>query len=303
MANDSYTVELFRYTEQVVEGKRLGRHRLVDSRSAAYPYQAATVPVVTTGHPRHIPILDQGNLGSCTGNAMVGAAGTSPVFEALPAGYPVLDEAEAVKLYSAATRLDAFAGAFPPTDTGSDGTSVDKAAQAAGLISGYTHANGIDQILQALMAGPALFGIDWYDSFDTPATDGLVAITANAYVRGGHEVVGRRVDADRKWIGFDNSWSADWGSAGSFWMSWDDVASLMANGGDCVVPVPLSKPQPQPQPVPTPVDNVPADMAFAGTLMTQNELGQRWTVQRHGGYNAKVARDGETWLRARKFVV
>jgi hypothetical protein len=286
-----YHVELFRYDEQIVEGKRLGRHRLVDSRSAAYPYRAPSVPVVSVAHARHAPIFDQGRIGSCTGNAELGAVATSPLFDALPDNHPVLDEREAVSLYSAATQLDAFPGVYPPSDTGSDGTSVNKAAQAAGLISGYTHAAGIDQVLQALMATPAVFGIDWYDSFDQPDVNGLVTITPNAYVRGGHEIAGRQVDAERKLIGFDNSWSADWGLAGSFWLSWDDVALLLAHGGDCVVPVPLSAPAPVPTP-PAPAD---ADVVFASDPQMQSwarayhrSPGNRYAARTYAAWASQV---------------
>jgi len=181
--------------EQIVPGKRLGRHIRIDSRSAAYPYTAPERAIAAVLWHRNIPILDQGNLGSCTGNAITGALGCDPDWANLPAGHPVLDEAEAVALYSAATSLDAYPGAYPPDDTGSDGVSACKAAQIAGLLSGYTHCFDFPTMQQALQAGPVIIGINWYSSFDHPSSGGSVSITPDAFVRGGHEIVVRGDDA------------------------------------------------------------------------------------------------------------
>jgi hypothetical protein len=210
-----------------------------------------------------IPVLDQLNLGSCTGNALVGAAGTTPVYEALPAGHPALNEAEAVKIYSRATVLDGYTGTYPPDDTGSDGLSVCKAAIEAGLLSGYTHCFSLADALQALTAGPVLFGITWYSSFDSPASNGLVAIASGAYVRGGHEIVGRGIDITSKLVFLDNSWGPGWGNGGSFCMSWATLDRLLAEDGDATVPVPSTEPPPEPVPVPVPEIVTAADRTLA----------------------------------------
>ncbi len=159
--------------EQVVPGRRLGRHVHHDPRSRLFAFQTQRAASYrSVRHTRHIPVLNQGDLGSCTGNACEGAIGTSGLFDALP---PALqpsgsdagaDEAAAVNLYSAATQVDPLAGSYPPDDTGSDGLSVAKAATAAGLISGYTHAFSLDAALQALMQQPVIIGIDWYQGFE-----------------------------------------------------------------------------------------------------------------------------------------
>jgi hypothetical protein len=189
-------------------------------------------------------------VGSCTGNAETGALGTSPVYDALPADHPALNEDEALRLYAEATKLDGYPGIYPPDDTGSDGTSVSKAAAQAGLISGYTHPADVNAVLAALMAGPVILGIDWFDSFDSPDASGLVAIGKGASIRGGHEIAARGVDADRKLILLDNSWGTSWGAGGSFSFSWDTLDRLLSTDGDAVVPVPLSAPAPVPVPVP-----------------------------------------------------
>jgi hypothetical protein len=148
--------------EHAVPGKHLGRHIHFDSRSLLFAHQLSGAPPVSVLHDRLIPILDQGDAGSCTGNAETGALGTAPLYESLPAGHVALDEPEAVQLYSAAEVIDGD-GPYPPQDNGSSGLSVCKAAKDAGLISGFTHCMSLADVLDALQAGPVITGINWYD--------------------------------------------------------------------------------------------------------------------------------------------
>jgi len=246
-------------TEDVVPGMRLGRNVRHDSRSLAYRYQApAEVTLASASWTRHIPILDQGNVGSCTGNALTGALGCDPLNAGLPAGHPALDEAEALRIYSEAETIDGD-GPYPPNDNGSSGLSVAQAAKADGLVSGYTHCLSLADVQAALMAGPVLLGLNWYSSFDRPASSGLVAISKGAYVRGGHEVLARSLDTDNKLIGIDNSWGTGWGVNGSFTMSWATLDRLLHEQGDGTVPVPVAAPAPVPAP-PVPES---ADTEFA----------------------------------------
>lgn len=237
---------------------RLGRHIRHDPRSLAYRYPARSTGTLTSvRHQRYIPVLDQGNLGSCTGNAALGAVGTAALFEAL-AGHSqqpsatdaAVDEQQAVKLYSAATKLDDYPGGYPPTDTGSDGLSVAKAAQRAGLISGYQHATSLESALAALADGPVIAGINWYDSFDQPTSDGFIAITDHASVRGGHEICLDGLDVEKRVIWFTNSWSTAWGFSGRAYMTWNDFGRLLDEKGDVTVFTPATAPPPTPNPAP-----------------------------------------------------
>lgn len=225
-----------RIDEFVVPGQRLGRHVNHDPRSLNYLVTQSST-IITKRWARRTPILDQGDLGSCTGNAATAALGSDPLLLALAAKIKaglVLDEAEAVRLYTAATRLDGYPGSYPPDDTGSDGLSVAKAAKNAGLISGYTHATSLAAMNSALQKGPVIVGINWYDSFDVPnPNSGLVAISPNAVVRGGHEVCIRVTDVEHRLFGGDNSWSPGWGIQGRFEFSWDTMDRLFGEQGDC----------------------------------------------------------------------
>lgn len=244
-----------RIPERHVPGKRLGRHVRHDLRSLRYLVEAVDPTTLTSvRHVRHIPVLDQGSLGSCTGNAAEGALGTAPFFEALPGWFADVSwpaaEQQAVWLYSAATRLDDYAGEYPPEDTGSDGLSVAKAAQRAGLISGYRHATSLAAALTALQDGPVLTGVPWYSTFDEPAADGTVSIGRHASVRGGHEFVVDELDVPNKRVGFTNSWGTSWGVDGRAYMSWDTWERLLGEDGDVTVFVPVTEPAPTPTPDP-----------------------------------------------------
>lgn len=296
MADTWYVVHA-QIEEQVVPGKRLGRQVRHDSRNRLYPHHRRTRALTSQLWPRHIAILDQGDVGSCTGNMMVGALGCDPIYPALPALHAALDEALALKIYSAAETLDGD-GPYPPQDNGSTGPSVDQVAKTMGLISGYTHGFSLDDLLDALEDGPVGMGFNWYDSMDTPDSAGLVSISPNAFVRGGHEPLARGKDTANQLILLDNSWGTSWGIKGSFAMSYATAERLLAEQGDATVPVPLSAPAPvpTPTPVPTPVPTPnpvgPAD----STLYSQTHL---WTTEHHVGQNNQVAKDLRAWYRAK----
>lgn len=242
-----------------VDGKRLGRHVCHDSRSLAYQVKPRASLARSVVWTRRTAVLDQGSLGSCTGQAACGTLGTDPFYATLAADLQVglkLDEDEAVRLYSAATKLDAYTGSYPPDDTGSDGLSVAKAAKNAGLISGYVHATSLDAAVTALQAGCVIAGVNWYDSWDSPDASGHVVISKDATVRGGHEVELVGVDVDAKTLRAVNSWGDGWGDRGYFTMEYADFDRLLHEDGDVTQFVPITSPAPTPTPTPTPGDGV-----------------------------------------------
>lgn len=217
------------------EGGPLGRSVEHDPASRAFQAVGAT----TRKHVlwgRHGPIFDQ-DIGSCTGEATVGAAITTPTYRP----HHNYRQPMALKVYSLATKIDGFPGEWPPTDTGSSGLAACKAAVQLGLIGSYQHAFGIDQALDALQVRPVITGVKWYEGFDTPDKDGRVKI--DGQVRGGHEFVIVEYDPgdgtpSGSWVKAANSWSNRWGPIGGyFWMRVSDWATLLADQGDVTVPV------------------------------------------------------------------
>ena len=151
-----------------------------------------------------------------------------------------------MRIYSLATSLDPFPGAYPPEDTGSDGPDAAKAAMQLGLISGYLHCLSLADVLDALQQHPAIVGMNWYSSMDSPDSDGYVSISPGADIRGGHEVLCRGLDVDTQRLYFDNSWGPGWGNAGSFSMSYSTLDRLLHEQGDATISLPLGTTPPPP---------------------------------------------------------
>lgn len=210
---------------------RLGRKVEHDPRSRAFAFtpRHATTVVHKTWR-RYGAVLDQGNLGSCTGNAMTHALNSKPLHVK---GATVWKQAQAVMLYSAATSLDEFDGSYPPDDTGSSGLGVCKAAVNMGLITRYDWAFGFDHTLETLMSGPVLVGTNWYDGMFYPNSSGVVSISGS--IAGGHEYLLVGVHPKKQLLTFQNSWSDAWGVKGRFFMTYDTFKRLLNEQGDAVI--------------------------------------------------------------------
>lgn len=232
--NDVFTAII---DEHVTEGKRLGRHVEHDPRSRDYAYEIpAGLTLVAVEHKRHGSLFNQGQLGSCTGNALCGAKNTEPLYHS--GSSHLIAEAGAVDIYSLATRLDGLSdGYYPPTDTGSSGLAVAKAAKQEGMIGSYSHAFDMDAALAALQAGPVITGVAWYEGFDTPDANGLVKISGQ--IRGGHEIVARGYEPapspDDSLILLDNSWGTAYGDNGHFYWTVATWKQLLAQQGDVTI--------------------------------------------------------------------
>jgi hypothetical protein len=245
--------------EVVVEGKRLGRHFHSDEAENNRPFPAPLAPkVVSVIHKTNGLPLDQGQLGSCTANALVGALNSAPNLGApvvterrilqvrfSPGSTVPRTETDAVDLYGLETRMEGQP--YPPNDPGGSGIMVCRAAQSLGWIKDYAHTYSMQHALMALTLRPVIMGTPWYDSFDQPDAEGLVAISPNAGIRGGHEILAVGISIPRRLVYFCNSWGTTYGVAlpeaglagGSFSMSFDTFEALLAseNGGDITVPL------------------------------------------------------------------
>lgn len=256
----------------------LGRHVNHDPRSRRYPARLTATTLGPVFHERHIPIFDQGNLGSCTGNAALGILATGPYWDAEPqswhdngplgaTGRLPWTEDGAVRLYSALTAADDFPGTYPPDDTGSDGLTAAKVLTSMGIVPGYQHTFSLTDALAALQHFPLLVGTEWLDSMFYP--DSLGRINAAGPVDGGHEwIVDEFIPAGRTphggsrplstgtrdCIGGTTSWGTSFGVAGRFYLSVSDFGRLLAADGDVIVLTPPNAPAPEPVPVPADAD-------------------------------------------------
>lgn len=262
---DDFILEVKRFD---TTDPRLGRHVLHDSRSRRYAAPAKDPRKLTSvRHTVNIPIMDQGNVGSCTGHAGT-AAIASDVFWS--GGAVVLQNQDpheyAVDLYSEATRLDPWPGQYEPDDTGSDGLSIAKALQGRGLVSGYTHAFSLEAALTALAERVVLIGSSWLDEMYRVTAEGHVMV--GGPVVGGHEFALDELDVERQRVWIRNSWGTSWGVEGRGWISWDELGRLLADDGDCTILTPVTQPAPVPQPVPDPQPEPnEVDRLLAGALL------------------------------------
>jgi hypothetical protein len=263
-------------------GRHLGRHVEHDPRSLRYAHGVLPASAVkSVSWTRRIPILDQGDLGSCTGNAATGALGTDSAGRTatgsvtistagaaashglFTAGAHVLDETFAVALYSLATILDGVSGQYPPTDTGSTGIGVAKALQALGLASSYTHAFSIAALNSALQAGPVLIGINWYQSMFDPRSDGQIVVDTKSGLAGGHELELNAFDASTGEYQVPNSWAESWGVDGCGYFTTTALTTLLGQQGDVTVPAFVTAPAPVPPTPPSPSAPSGAQVAAA----------------------------------------
>lgn len=240
----------------------LGRRVEHDPRSVYYAVGVRPKSAISSvSWIRRAPVFDQGDLGSCTGNAAAGLVGTDTInrhgLTVTPINLPSVvsvpvDEALAVRVYSLATTLDEFSGQYPPTDTGSSGIGVAKALAKLGLAGSYKHAFSISALQSALQTGPVMVGIKWLESmFSTTSPDpatALVTVDRSSAVAGGHEFVVDAYDKALARYRMTNSWGLSWGVNGQAWFTEADLKWLLSDSGDVTQPVFVADPPPTPGP-------------------------------------------------------
>jgi hypothetical protein len=233
---------------------RLGRHVEHDPQSLRYAHGVLPASAIkSVDWTRRAPIFDQGNLGSCTGNAATGLLGTDSAARAGLTSVTVsgnvvpVDENLAVKVYELATQLDSIKGTYPPDDTGSSGLGAAKALVKLGFATKYQHAFSLDALKSALQSGPVMVGTVWLESmFDVHPDTGYVHVDRTTQVAGGHEYVISAYDASALAFRLDNSWGESWGVKGSAWLTQTDMQWLLSQQGDVTVPAWAVAPAPKP---------------------------------------------------------
>lgn len=253
----SYTVKVKHIPEDHSSGYRLGRHYEFDSRSENYLVWPKTVSGTTVFTPvtwftaDGVPVLDQGDVGACTGFALADALGKAVLKSTIPAAV-VIDNALGLSFYHDNTVNDSIRGTYPPTDTGSSSVAVGKTAVKRGLASGYLHITTAAALATAIQSGPVIVGTNWYNSMFEPNSKGQVVVTKSSGLAGGHEYVLDSVTTDG-YFGFTNSWGTSFGVKGRFYIKQTEFLTLLNDDGDAISLVPVNQPAPVPGPPPAPV--------------------------------------------------
>lgn len=197
-----------------------GRNLAHDPRSRNYRADVSGVVPRDVIHRHYGPVLDQGHLieqgivlpgrprdlGSCTGNSGRQCLNCEPLHRT---GEPVYRETDAIDLYGAATRVDPWAGEYPPDDTGSSGLAVGKVLVARGDIDRYEWGFGIEDALRLATVDTISIGSEWTDGMFDPDPDGF--ITPTGATVGGHQWTVRGISWEQEWVLVLNSWGHGWG--------------------------------------------------------------------------------------------
>jgi C1A family cysteine protease len=250
-------------------GKGLGRK--TDIADKRY-YRLYAVPHMGIGAPLpsavdvfqglHLPVYDQGELGSCTANSGVlyrrflaqkfsrySAADVelSRLFlyfqeRELPWNNDV--QADSGAAIRDALYVLAHIGVCPETDdpyrTGSFSSAVvnnsaqDLAAAIPFRIGAYHRVPDGTTARQVLASGYAvLLGFLVYPSFEDVGRDGLLSMPLEGETPlGGHAVVIRGYDDLRGCFYIQNSWGESWGDRGSFWMPYEYIDQVKISAPD-----------------------------------------------------------------------
>ena len=214
-----------------------------DKRDLIHPGKPflAKLPAKVDLRLKLAPVFDQGQLGSCTANALVGLreymAGVTTLQGLLSRLFLYWEE----RKIEGTTNSDSGAqirdgmkalanvGVCPEADDPYDitkftATPSSKAVADAApwRISVYQRIANLKAAKAALAAGdPVVFGFDVYESFesDAVAKTGIMPMPKKGeQLLGGHAVLAVGYDDSKKWLIVRNSWGPNWGDAGYFYM-------------------------------------------------------------------------------------
>jgi hypothetical protein len=169
--------------------------------------------------------LDQGREGACTGFGLATTISTTPRASEMT-------NEMGQQFYYEARRRDEYAG------ENYDGSSVlgaMEAGKAMGWLSAYWWAKTLDEVISGVSHYGAMeIGVDWYTGMFDPDADGFLHRTGQ--IEGGHALSLAAVNVTGRFFRLDNSWGPDWGRHGSAFISFDDVAQLLAQRGEFALP-------------------------------------------------------------------
>ena len=176
--------------------------------------------------------LNQGSEGACVGFAVAHEFIARPA-EVRGIGYRFARDS----IYWEAQKIDPWpGGSYPGARPRYEGTSVlagVQIAQRLGYCEEYRWSFSISDLLLGLgYHGPAILGVNWYDSMYTPDEDGF--IRPRGSIVGGHAILARAVNVRDRYVTLRNSWGSRWGDAGDCRMTFDALEDLLAEDGEAV---------------------------------------------------------------------
>ncbi len=220
---------------EVVEQKypRLGRQKVHDPKSRAFPVGIDIDR--STWRDKRVRLIDpRVNPRQCHGEC-TGCAKTME-FNAIRNRIKgqVLKMDTAHEIYSLATKIDPWAGSWPPDDTGSSGLAAAKAAQRLGLGGEYRHVfRGADEVVQLIQTGGpdgkgrvVNCGTWWFMDMFAANAEGIIEPTGSRV--GGHMYIARGYEVERDLV-LIRCW---WGIYRDVWIRREHLNDLLMDGGD-----------------------------------------------------------------------
>ena len=175
-------------------------------------------------------ILDQSSTPHCVG------FGEATWHNCLPVGMPPYGNDEGHQLYYEAVAI----GVLPNTENGATTEWGAKALRARGMLKTYAFATSVDEIITwILTTGPVTTGLMWTTDMARPDSNGIMHTTESSI--GGHFTCWTAYDKNTGLFKCANSWGTRFGKGGFAWMSKDDMAKQLDQGGDCCLAVELPK--------------------------------------------------------------
>jgi hypothetical protein len=241
-----------------VDDLRLGRLVQFDEQSRAFPIRAAGVPVKPRSYTWRVMapwVIDQYREGACVGLCIANEAQCRPA-EVVFGSKEVAEKVGKEGFYWGAQRIDQWqGGSYPGASPRYEGTSVlagMKTAQQLGYFRQYRWAFGLQDVVYGIgRNGPAVLGINWYDSMYRP-NNGWIS-PRGSHVVGGHAILARAVkilwlnkalagtwagvDLDRSYVVLRNSWGISWGDHGDAKLTLSDLGWLLDQQGEAVFAV------------------------------------------------------------------
>lgn len=172
-------------------------------------------------------VLDQGNVGACTGFSVAHEAAAVPVV------VPGITNEVAMQVYKRAQQLDQWPG------EDYEGSSV-LAAMKAGIerrwYKSYRWAFGESDLALAISyIGPAVLGIPWCAGMMELDENGLITVTGELV--GEHAILCNGYNATKKLYKLHNSWGAGWGINGECYVRAADMKKLLKENGEACIPL------------------------------------------------------------------
>jgi hypothetical protein len=219
--------------------RALGRIEVIDERDKEFPISA----VLEQANPNQLPNIskkfwwadgwwgNQGSFSHCVAYAWMHCLEDGPIIQ------DALTESRSKPFYNPREFYDLCQLHDQWPGENYEGTSVRAGAtilKSVGVLEVYRWATSLDDVIKSLKyIGPVVVGTRWYSDMNSPPFNGI--ISASGQPQGGHAYLLNGVDEERELFRIKNSWGRAWGKGGFAYITFDDFAKLLRQGGEACI--------------------------------------------------------------------